>query len=104
MKGAAYFKNLYKLPLQFNSLFTLIQRLKVELSQVKKNVSRPRPLHFLKSPHIFLASLHAPEDYVLPFEEPEIDAEDDLDEREYESNRPKRSERMTATACDFVYY
>ena len=41
---------------------------------------------------------------VLPFEEPEIDAEDDLDEREYESNRPKRSKRMTATACDFVYY
>ena len=43
-------------------------------------------------------------DNVLPFEEPEIDAEDDLDEREYERNRPKRSKRMTATACDFVYY
>ncbi|CAH3106997.1 unnamed protein product, partial [Pocillopora meandrina] len=54
--------------------------------------------------HICLASLHASEDNVLPFEEPEIDAEDDLDEREYESNRPKRSKRMTATACDFVYY
>ncbi|CAH3038627.1 unnamed protein product [Pocillopora meandrina] len=40
--------------------------------------------------YICLASLHASEDNVLPFEEPEIDAEDDLDEREYESNRPKR--------------
>ena len=54
--------------------------------------------------YICLASLHASEDIVLPFEEPEIDAEDYLDEREYESNRPKRSKRMTATACDFVYY
>ena len=29
--------------------------------------------------YICLASLHASEDNVLPFEEPEIDAEDDLD-------------------------
>ena len=54
--------------------------------------------------YICLASLHASEDNVLPFEEPEIDAEDDLDEREYESNRPKRNKRMTVKACDFVYY
>ena len=54
--------------------------------------------------YICLALIHASEDNVLPFEEPEIDAEDDLDERQYESNRPKRRKRMTATACDFVYY
>jgi len=42
-----------------------------------------------------LASLHAAEGNVLPFEEPELDADDDLNEREdktdKQSNGPKEA-------------
>ena len=48
------------------------------------------------------------EDNVLPFEEPELDADDDLNEREdksdKQSNRPKRSRRTAATASDLLIY
>ena len=53
--------------------------------------------------YLFLALLHASEDNVLPFEEPELDADDDLNEREdktdKQSNRPKRGRRTAATAA-----
>jgi len=55
-----------------------------------------------------LALLHASEDKVLSFEEPELTADDDLIEREDETDmqhsRPKRSRRMAATAGDFLFY
>ena len=42
------------------------------------------------------------------FEEPELTADDDLIEREDETDkqhsRPKRSRRMAATAGDFLFY
>ena len=61
-----------------------------------------------KDYYIFLASLHASEDNVLSFEEPELTADDDLSERVDEttkqSNRPKRSRRMAATTGDFLFY
>ena len=43
--------------------------------------------------YICLASLHASEDKVLPFEEPEIDAEDDLDKREYEKQQTQKKQK-----------
>lgn len=54
--------------------------------------------------YICLVLLYVLEDNVFFFEELEIDVEDDLDEREYESNRFKRSKRMIVMVCDFVYY
>ena len=60
-----------------------------------------------KDYYIFLASLHESEDNVLSFDELEHTADDDLSEREDEtdkqSNRPKRSRRMAATAGDFLF-
>jgi len=57
--------------------------------------------------YIYLALLHASEDKVLSFEEPELTA-DDLIEREDETDmqhsRPKRRRRMAATAGDFLFY
>ena len=56
----------------------------------------------------YLALLHASEDKVLSFEEPELTADEDLIEREDETDmqhsRSKRSRRMAATAGDFVFY
>ena len=58
--------------------------------------------------YIYLALLHTPEDKVLSFEEPELTADDDLIEREDETDmqhsKPKRSRRMAATAGDFLFY
>ena len=58
--------------------------------------------------YIYLALLDASEDKVLSFEEPELTADDDLIEREDETDmqhsRPKRSRRMAATAGDFLFY
>jgi len=58
--------------------------------------------------YINLALLHASEDKVLSFEEPELTADDDLIEREDETDmqhgRPKRSRRMAATGGDFLFY
>ena len=58
--------------------------------------------------YIYLALLHASEDKVLSFEEPELSAGDDLIERENETDmqhsRHKRSRRMAATAGDFLFY
>ena len=58
--------------------------------------------------YIYLALLHASEDKVLSFEEPELTAGDDLIEREDETDmqhsKPKRSRRMAATAGDFLFY
>jgi len=58
--------------------------------------------------YIYLALLHASEDKVLSFEEPELTAVDDLIEREDETDvqhsRPKRSRRIAATAGDFLFY
>ena len=57
--------------------------------------------------YIYLA-LHVSEDKVLSFEEPELTADDDLIEREDETDMQhsssKRSRRMAATAGDFVFY
>jgi len=50
----------------------------------------------------------ASEHKVISFEEPELTADDDLIEREDETdvqhNIPKRSRRMAATAGDFLFY
>ena len=58
--------------------------------------------------YIYLALLHAWEDKVLSFEEPKITADDDLIEREDETDvqhsRLKRSRKMAATAGDFLFY
>jgi len=58
--------------------------------------------------YIYLALLHAAKDKVLSFEKPEITADDDLIEREDETDvqrsRSKRSRRMAATAGDFLFY
>jgi len=56
--------------------------------------------------YLFLALLHASKDNVLSFKEPELDTDDDLNEREdkpdKQSNRTKRSKRMAATASNFI--
>ena len=56
--------------------------------------------------YIYLALLHASEDKVFSFEEPELTADDDLIEREDETDMQhssaKRSRRMAATAGDFL--
>lgn len=58
--------------------------------------------------YIYLALLHSSEDKVLSFEEPELIADNDLNEREDETDkqygRPKRCRRMAATADDFLFY
>ena len=58
--------------------------------------------------YIYLALLHAAEDKVLSFEEPELTADDNLigreDETDMQHSRPKRTRRMAATAADFLFY
>lgn len=58
--------------------------------------------------YIYLALLHSSEDKVLSFEEPELIADNDLSEREDETDkhysRPKRCRRMATTADDFLFY
>lgn len=58
--------------------------------------------------YVFLASLHSSEDNVLSHEEPELTADDDLSEREEEtdkqSKRPKRRRRIASPAGDFLFY
>ena len=59
-----------------------------------------------ESDYIYLALLHSSEDKVLSFEEPELIADNDLNEREDKTDkqysRPKRCRRMAATANDFL--
>ena len=58
--------------------------------------------------YIYLALFHASEDKVLSFEEPKLTADDDLIEREDETDmkhsRPKRSRRMEATPGELLFY
>ena len=72
----------------------MLSRLQMTLSRLKRTIT------------FFIASLHASEDNVLPFEDAELDADDDLNEREDKtdkhSNRPKRSRRTAPTAFYFI--